>query len=89
MKGPLLHVLAFIYLHLGDHRMYHKEVNRGMVNQVSNINFQFWAFWSVGAVGKIYSNVCPVKIRSKHSSNTLLRLLRIFTGQTLVLYTLG
>ena len=29
-------------------------------------------------------NVCPVKIRSKHSSNTLLRLLRIFTGQTLV-----
>ena len=29
-------------------------------------------------------NVCPVKIRSKHSSNTLLRLLRIFTGQTLI-----
>jgi hypothetical protein len=28
-------------------------------------------------------NVCPVKIRSKRSSNTLLRLLRIFTGQTL------
>ena len=28
-------------------------------------------------------NVCPVKIRSKHSSNTLLCLLRIFTGQTL------
>ena len=56
MKGPLLHVLAFIYLHLGDHRMYHKEVNRGMVNQVSNINFQFWAFGSVGTVGKIYSS---------------------------------
>ena len=28
-------------------------------------------------------NVCPVKIRSKYSSNTLLCLLRIFTGQTL------
>jgi hypothetical protein len=29
------------------------------------------------------NNVCPVKIRSKHSSNTLLSLLQIFTGQTL------
>ena len=28
-------------------------------------------------------NVCPVKIRSKHSSNTLLCLLRNFMGQTL------
>ena len=31
-----------------------------------------------------FNNVCPVKIRSKHSSNTLLCLLRIFTGQTLI-----
>jgi hypothetical protein len=31
----------------------------------------------------VIPNVCPVKIRSKHSSNTLLCLLRIFTGQTL------
>ena len=36
MKGPLLHILAFIYLHLGDHRIYHKEVHRGM-SRVSNI----------------------------------------------------
>ena len=33
----------------------------------------------------VYYNVCPVKIRSKHSSNTLLCLLRNFTGQTLEL----
>ena len=30
------------------------------------------------------NNVCPVKIRSKHSSVLLLCLLRTFTGQTLL-----
>ena len=30
------------------------------------------------------NNVCFIKIRSKHSSNTLLSLLRIFMKQTLV-----
>ena len=32
-------------------------------------------------------NVCLIKIRSKHSSNTLLSLLRFFMRQTLVRYT--
>ena len=32
----------------------------------------------------IVNNVCLLKIRSKHSSNTLLRLLRIFIRQTLI-----
>ena len=37
--------------------------------------------WTI--VLNILNNVCPVKIRSKHSSVLLLYLLRIFTGQTL------
>ena len=36
------------------------------------------------AEGKYISNVCLIKIRSKHSSNTLLHLLRFFMRQTLL-----
>ena len=37
---------------------------------------------------KKLNNVCLIKIRSKHSSNTLLSLLRIFMRQTLVCISL-
>ena len=33
-------------------------------------------------------NVCFIKIRSKHSSNTLLSVLQIFKKQTLLLYVI-
>ena len=39
-----------------------------------------------GFFTKKKSNVCFIKIRSKHSSNTLVSLLRIFMKQTLSMY---
>ena len=47
------------------------------------VAFSQYMNFTVNAYYINLNNVCPVKIRSKHSSNTLLRLLRIFTGQTL------
>ena len=65
----------------------HQSVHFCLECGTKNVNLykKMYVIFSVVAIlplGKV-RNVCPVKIRSKHSSNTLLCLLRIFTGQTL------
>ena len=38
--------------------------------------------WTIGTTCHYEANVCFIKIRSKHSSNTLLSLLRFFMKHT-------
>ena len=50
---------------------------------INSVLFRYLIILNPSVLKAINTNVCLIKIRSKHSSNTLLSLLRFFMRQTL------